>query len=195
MATSKDGYATSLSDTFRSFNVLKCLRSSETLESTFRSGNANCLQARVRGLTKLLSDQKIFQLVLRYHSDVALPDEMEHPSSSRLIREFFKKDVKDFDLQVEIPESESESEYERPCPFDSYGMEDWEKMLEILDKLHFHDKMANFQDFMRVSVTYSGPSRLKGGEWIAMVERRVGKMEERMSPIKISDNSWNIYLT
>lgn len=131
----------------------------------------------MRGLTKLLSDQTIFQLVVKYQSDVVLSDKKEHPSPARLIREFFMKDVQNFDRQIILPRPKDSE----PCGFESYGMEDWEKMLEVLDQLHFHDKMANYQDFLRVFVTYAGPSRLKGGEWISMVERRIGKMEERES--------------
>jgi hypothetical protein len=139
----------------------------------------------VRGLSKLLSDQKIFQLVLRYHSDVILPEKMGHPTSSRLIREFFKKDAQDVDLLADITEESKD--------LDLYGMKDWEEMLKVLDNLHFHDKMANFPEFMRVSLTYSGPSRMKGGEWISIVERRVGKIEERKSPI-MSHDTWDILL-
>ena len=87
------------------------------------------------------------------------------------------KDVQNFDQQTMLPRTKDVE----PCGFESYGMEDWEKMLEVLDQLPFHHKMANYQNFVRVFVTYAGPSRLKGGEWITMVERRIGKMEERES--------------
>jgi uncharacterized protein (UPF0248 family) len=128
--------------------------------------------ARVRGISKVLSDQRIFQLAQKYQSDVAeRAKSAVLPGTSRLVREFFNKDAQSYDPLIDSDGVTSQE------------MEDWESILMALDALEFQDKMSEYPQFVRVAVTYSGPSRMKGGEWISMVERRVTKLEERLKKV------------
>jgi len=128
--------------------------------------------ARVRGINKILSDQKIFQLVQNYQSDISERAKIDRlPAASNLVREFFNKDAQSYDPLVDAEGIESQN------------MENWESVLIALDSLRFYEKMIDFPQFVRVAVTYSGPSRMKGGEWISMVERRITKLEERLNKV------------
>jgi hypothetical protein len=63
-------------------------------------------------------------------------------------------------------------------PFDNPSEGDWESILLAAEEEPLHAKL-DFPYYIRVSLLYTGSSKAKGGEWLAMVDRKVVKLKER----------------
>ncbi|RDL40734.1 uncharacterized protein BP5553_00713 [Venustampulla echinocandica] len=126
--------------------------------------------AAIRGLANAFPDHHIFKSLLKYQKtnpDLATPRQVGDPSSSALITEFFKQDAPKTDS---IP---------APTGYSSFITKDWENLLVKLDSLRLDEKCA-FPHTIRVAVTYSGRSPVKGAQWLLMVQRRLDKLKDRL---------------
>ena len=64
--------------------------------------------------------------------------------------------------------------------------EDWTRMLMEAQNESFYAKMPDFPYFIQISLVYSGSSKLKGGEWLSLVDRKVVALKNRkLSPCRI----------
>jgi hypothetical protein len=126
----------------------------------------------IRGLAQGLPDNQIFKILQEYqksNSKLITASNAGHPSSSALIHQFFKQDAYKIDASLSSFRS---SEYQ------SYDTNGWESMLWELDSLPL-EKKFHCEHPIRVMVTYSGVSQMKGAQWLLVVQRKLVKLKER----------------
>jgi uncharacterized protein (UPF0248 family) len=74
--------------------------------------------------------------------------------------------------------------------------EDWDRILLAAENKPFHEKMGlaghSLSNYLRVTLLYSGSSKVKGGEWLSMVDRKVRKLKERLEA-RVPQGSFRIW--
>lgn len=126
----------------------------------------------IRGLAKDLPDNQIFKIIQEYQKNdpkLVVAGEVGDPSSTALINLFFKQDAYKIDPLLAST---------HPAKYESFRTEDWDNMLLELNSLPLNKKW-NVPHTIRVQVTYSGVSQMKGAQWLLMVQRKLIKLKDR----------------
>ena len=126
----------------------------------------------IRGVGVYLPDNQIFKTLLECRKD-ASDSISEHPplTFSRLMNRFCEHIASKADPSLRNLV---------PSDFSAFSTDDWEAYLMELKELPAEEKM-NCTFTIRIIVTYSGMSQIKGAQWLLMVQRKLSKLKERKS--------------
>lgn len=123
-----------------------------------------------RGLGPKLHDNQVFKSLLECQKQISeSTDGRTSIKVSDLLNHFFKHGTNGMDVTV--------NEY-LPSNFESFSYDDWCANIKEASELPVEEKLK-CKLTIRVMVTYSGVSQMKGAEWLLMVQRRLVKLQER----------------